>query len=243
MTIHFCFFLHYLGIYWETISLGIGTLGVVSLSVHTVPSQFLTIAFMVSFGIGVSLSVRLGHVLPQNARRAKYLVWGTTVVSCLVFALVSVALYHFRTRVYHIFTKDPVVMAGCEIIWDKVCWYFFLVSWFALNTGIANGLGMQWLLGKVTILFLWFLGVPALWYYGLNVYESLNVVWEWIFPPYVLINLSLLASFAAADWDEISMDIRKREGLTSDAAEVDHVGPYGITYGSVDESAQPLVVA
>lgn len=202
---------------------------------------------MISFGIGVSLSIRLGHVLPHNVRRAKYLVWGTTAISCTLFAAASAALYHYRTHVYHIFTHDPDVVAGCETIWSKVCWYFFFVSWFALNTGIANGLGMQWMLGKVTLLFLWCLGVPALWYYGLHVHHTLNVVWEWITPPYVLINLTLLVAFWRADWDEISMQIRKREGLTSMATErhvtqVDHVRPYGITYGSVEEAAQPLVV-
>ena len=224
--------------------MGVGTLGVVPLSVHTVASQFLSIAFMVAFGIGVSLSVRLGHVLPQNVRRAKYLVWGTTIVSTLVFVLVSAALYKFQTSVFHIFTNDPVVMAGCEVIWSKVCWYFFLVSWFALNTGIANGLGMQWMLGKVTVLFLWFLGVPALWYYGLHVYESLNAVWAWITPPYILINLSLLVAFGTADWDGISVDIRKRGGpLEKTATEVDRNVTYGIAYGSVEEAEKLHFVA
>lgn len=220
-------------------SLGIGTLGVVPLSVHTVPSQFLTIAFMVAFGIGVSLSVRLGHILPRSVRRAKLVVWGTSIVSCIMFAIMSIALYQYRSTIYHIFTNDAQVLEGCERIWWKVCLYFFLVSWFALNTGIANGLAMQWTLGWLTIVFLWVFGVPGLWYYGLQGYESLDVVWSWIYPPYIFIDLVLLLSFLTADWDEISIEIRKREGI--DLLHVDHVGPYGMTYGSVEEE-RPLFV-
>lgn len=217
-------------------SLGIGTLGVVPLSVHTVPSQFLTIAFMVAFGIGVSLSVRLGHILPLSVTRAKYVVWLTTIISCALFGIMSICLYQFRSTIYRIFTDDPEVLAGCEKIWWKVCFYFFLLSWFAINTGIANGLGMQWTLGWLTILFLWFIGVPGLWYYGLQGYESLDVVWSWIDPPYIFINAALLFAFISADWEDISIEIRKREGI-----DMMNVGPFGVTYGSIVDEHSHLV--
>lgn len=194
---------------------------------------------MVSFGIGVSLSIRLGHILPISVCRAKNVVWGTAIVSCSMFAIMSVALYHYCRFIYSIFTNDSQVVAGCEQIWWKVCVYFFLVSWFALSTGIANGLGMQWTLGMLTIFFLWVIGVPGLFYYGLWSYQSLSVVWSWIDPPYIFINLALLYAFISADWDDISIQIRKREGV--DLLHVDHVGPYGITYGSVEEE-RPLFV-
>ena len=222
-------------------SLGVGTLGVVALSAHAVASQFLSIAFLGSFGIGVSLSIRLGHTLPVDVQRAKRLVEGTTLVSCVIFALASTALYVFRARVYSIFTTSPEVQAGCDEIWSKVCVYFFLVSWFALNTGIANGLGMQWQLGKVTILFLWCLGVPALFYYGIQQYASLDVVWDWISPPYALINASLVYTFVTSDWDDISLAIRKREGVPVVVAALDSTTTSGGVYGSVEARVEPWV--
>jgi Na+-driven multidrug efflux pump len=196
---------------------------------------------MMAFGIGVSLSVRLGVTLPRNVRRAKQLVWGTYLVSGFLFGLGSWALYRYRGYIYHIFTTDPLIMAGCEEIWGKVCLYFFLVSWFALSTGVANGLGKQWTLGLLLLGIFWCFGVPSLWYYGIDEAESLNVVWKWINPPYVFINLALLVVFVQADWDEISMDICKREGI--DMKQVDHLGPYGITYGSVENERQLFVEA
>lgn len=220
-------------IYWETISLGVGSLGVVPLSVHTIPSQFLTIAFMGAFGIGVSLSIRLGHILPRDVDRAQEIVLGVCVISCLAFGVGSLALYFCRHSIYRIFVAedDHLVLAGCEEIWGKVCVYFFLVSWFAMNTGVANGLGMQWTLGFLTLLFLWLLGVPGLWYYGLHKNGSLSAVWGCINPPYVFINILLGVAFVRADWNEIAADIRKRERIN--VREANQGGPFGINYGSV----------
>lgn len=40
-------------IYWEVLSLAIGTLGTTVLAVHTVPTQVLTVSFMIPLGIGM----------------------------------------------------------------------------------------------------------------------------------------------------------------------------------------------
>ena len=75
---------------------------------------------MISFGIGVSLSVRLGHTLPHNVLRAKYLVWGTMIISCTIFLLASVALYYYRSSVYRIFTNDQDFLD----LFDEARWPF-----------------------------------------------------------------------------------------------------------------------
>jgi Na+-driven multidrug efflux pump len=51
-------------IYWETLSLMIGALGVVPLSIHTIPTQVTTVSFVVPIGCGIALAIRLGHTLP-----------------------------------------------------------------------------------------------------------------------------------------------------------------------------------
>jgi MATE family multidrug resistance protein len=67
-------------IYWEALTLVIGrTLGIIPLSVHTIPTQVIMVSFMIPLGVGVALSVRLGVILSQSVRRAKEL-----VVSCFV---------------------------------------------------------------------------------------------------------------------------------------------------------------
>jgi Na+-driven multidrug efflux pump len=197
-------------------SLGVGTLGVVPLSVHTVPTQVVTLAFMVPNSVAVALAVRMGVLLPQNVHLAKQVVVWTFVAGIVLIGIMSWAMYIFRAFIFQIFInaeEEEEVLEGCERIWFKVCFQFFQFSIFALNVGIATGLGMQWRLGLVTLVFLWLFGLPAAWYYGIIRYASIDVVWSWLIPPYVFINIILLMAFVKNDWNKISKEIRVREGM------------------------------
>ena len=79
--------------------------------------------------------------------------------------------------------------------------------------GVANGLGMQWTLGYVTFVFLWVVGLPALYFFALIRHGGLDSVWTWVYPPYTAMNVVLIVAFMRADWYEISAAIRKREGI------------------------------
>jgi MATE family multidrug resistance protein len=136
-------------IYWEALTLMIGTLGIIPLSVHTIPTQVIMVSFMIPLGVGVALSVRLGVTLSQSVRRAKELVVGCYVVGTVVFGIMAVIMYTERLRIFHIFTTAPAVVQGCEEIWWKVCLYFFNLAVFGISIGTATGLGMQWTLGIV----------------------------------------------------------------------------------------------
>lgn len=211
-------------IYWEVLSLMIGTLGVVPLSVHTVPTQFITVFLMVPLGCGTALAIRLGNILPSyhgGVRHSKVLVGSCFVVSILVFGAVSTAMYHWRHQIYSVFINEeiePEVWAGCDEIWWMVSSFYFNVSIFLINMGIATGLGMQWTLGLITVFFLWVFGFPAAWYAAQEKahvtgegIEGLVAAWKWINPPYTGINLALIVSFVLKDWYMIRDTIRERE--------------------------------
>ena len=83
-------------LYWETLSLLVGTLGVLPLSVHTIPTQVLTVSFMFPIGIGIALSIRVGATLPRNVKRAQQLVVACSLVSICLFAIMSACLWVFR---------------------------------------------------------------------------------------------------------------------------------------------------
>jgi multidrug resistance protein, MATE family len=200
-------------VYWEALALVIGTLGVVPLSVHTIPTQVITVTFMLPLGIGTALAVRLGGTLPRHVGRAKELAVGTLVVSSLVFGVESFAMYVGRDRIFRIFTKEQEVLDGCHEIWAKVCFYNFNLSVFGINMGIATGLGMQWTLGIVAIVFLWVMGLPASYYFAVVRGQGLGAAWSWIGPPYVAINIVVMIAFVLKDWDELAALIRLREGV------------------------------
>lgn len=200
-------------VYWELLSLTIGTLGVIPMSVHSVATQVLTVAFLIPYGIGIALAIRLGMALPRNAHQAKKMAAVTFIVSAIFYAIASYLVHVHRYAVYRMFTTESAVVEGCEEMWWKLCLYVFLLSLYAMCIGIATGLGMQWTLGAVTFAALWLLGFPTAWYIGVIKAASLTVVWTYIFPPYIVMNIILVICFTVTDWESIAAGIRNREGM------------------------------
>jgi len=99
--------------YWEVLCLLIGTLGVLPLSVHTVPTQVLTVSFMMPVGIGIALSIRLGATLPRNVKRAQQLVVGCVLVSTILFAIMSIIMWTCRESIFRIFSTEQEVLEVC----------------------------------------------------------------------------------------------------------------------------------
>ena len=200
-------------IYWEVLSLLIGTLGVVPLSVHTIPTQVLMVGFMFPLGIGIALAVRLGATIPKNVHRAQQLTITCFVASAVLFALIATWMYRNRDFIFRIFTKEPDVLAGCERIWWKVTVYYWNLSVYGINMGIATGLGMQWMFGIVTVVFLWGFSLPGMYYFAILHGGGLDMAWGCIYPPYIGMNLCFAYAFWVADWEKIRMEIRRREGM------------------------------
>jgi MATE family multidrug resistance protein len=200
-------------IYWEILSLLIGTLGVVPLSVHTVPTQVLMVGFMIPLGIGVALAVRLGATLPQSVQRAKQLTIGTYLGSAALFGALSTWVYVERRLIFSIFTKEPEVLEGCERIWWKVSVYYFNLSLYGINMGIATGLGKQWMFGTVTVVLLWGFSLPGMYYFAIRKGGGVDLAWSWIYYPYIVMNIFFLYLFWMEDWERIRSEIRVREGM------------------------------
>jgi multidrug resistance protein, MATE family len=165
-------------------------MGVAELAIHTIPTQVIWVTFMVPFGIGVALSIRLGETLPRSVRAAKQLAVGCWVVSAVLFGAMSLVMYTQRHSVYTLFTHELAVIEGAEEIWWKVTFYFFNLSIFGINIGIVTGLGLQWTLGAITLFSLWVVGLPAAYYFAIVKGGGLNAAWSCVWPPYVAMNSS-----------------------------------------------------
>mmetsp|Transcript_15012 Transcript_15012/g.42402 ORF Transcript_15012/g.42402 Transcript_15012/m.42402 type:complete len:526 (-) Transcript_15012:62-1639(-) len=203
-------------LYWESLSLIIGRLGVVPLSVHTIPTQIIMATFMCPFGIGTALSIRMGISMPVNVSRTKLLVTITLALSTLSFIATSLLMYIFREDLFSVFTTEDEVIDGADAIWWKVCVYNILVSFFATSVGVAIGLGMQWTLGVVNMFFLWIVGLPITYYTTIHLGQGLNAAWTWIIAPYFAIDVALVIAFIMKDWDAFSLKVREREGVVDD---------------------------
>lgn len=191
----------------------IGELGVLALSIHTIPTQVMMVLFVIPMGFGVSLPVRVGATLPHNVTRAKMIAVVSYVISMVTFGIMAMALYSHRELVFNIFTHEDDVRDGCEEIWASFCIYVFLLSMFSITMGIAIALGLQWLLGLATVFFLWVITLPGAYYFAIVKGGGLAVVWKWLPPPYACLCAVLLIMFVRQDWDEIAAMIELREAL------------------------------
>jgi MATE family multidrug resistance protein len=237
-------------IYWEFLSLLIGTLGVVPLSVHTVPTQVVMVGFMFPFGIGIALAVRLGATLPKDVKRAQRLTIGCFCASTVLFAFIAIWMYVDRRRIFSIFTSEPAVLEGCERIWWKVAIFYFNLSVYGINTGIATGLGMQWRFGIVTFICLWGFSLPGMYYWAIVQGGGLDWAWSCIYPPYIAMNVYFVYAFWRADWEKIRIDIRIREGMDElknfvekeeELVQVPSPNRTITSYGSVDDESLKLL--
>jgi Na+-driven multidrug efflux pump len=197
-------------IYWEALGLIVGKMGVLQLSVHTIPNQVVMAMAMTPFAAGISLSIRMGVTLSQSVQRTKMIVAVTVLVSSLVSGIVSIVIFFKSRWIFAIFTTDEQVMGLAQSVWWKVCTFNFNVSIFAILCGVATGLGQQWTLGAVNFFFLWIFGLPVTYYFALVRGGGLDAAWTWINVPYACMNLSLLAIFVTADWHKVRDKIQER---------------------------------
>lgn len=120
----------------------IGKMGVLELSVHTVPNQVTMFVGMCPFAFGTALAIRMGVTLTNSVTRAKKIVFWTTVGSVILFGGVVCVMYAYADIIFSIFTRDKEVVSLAHKIWWKVCLFNFNVAIFAIFAGVATGLGM-----------------------------------------------------------------------------------------------------
>jgi hypothetical protein len=104
--------------------------------------------------------------------------------------------------------------------------------------GTATGLGMQWTLGLVTVVFLWVMGMPAAYYFAVVRGGGMGLAWSWIVPPYICINATLMVCFLLKDWDKLANEIRLREGVIRQEIDIEELALVEETYTYKVEMAQ-----
>ena len=178
------------------------------------------------------MAVRLGANLPKSVERAKTLTLGTFVTSILLFGTMSFVMYSFQKMIFAIFTTETAVIELAHEIWPKVCIYYFNLCVYALNMGLATGLGQQWLFGIVTVVFLWGLSLPSMYYFCIVRGGGLSTAWKCITQPYIVMNIFLIYRFfCTQDWKEIQRNIRIREGMADDDDDDDTTMPLNYENG------------
>lgn len=207
-------------IYWELLSLFIGTLGVTELTVHTISSQIVTFIYMMPLGVSEAITIRLGNVLPRSPKQAKLLSFYYFIGGSCMMMFIGSGIYVSRYWIYALFTTEPDVIEGCDEIWPKVSFYIIIMGLFGMLKGIATALGKQWILGILVVVYLWSISLPLLYHLSIKKSGGLSIAWNCIWPANFGIVVTLGAYLVRLDWDPIGEEIRQSE-LEYEAEEED----------------------
>jgi MatE len=194
----------------------IGTMGVIQLSVHTIPTQISSILYMIHLGIAIALSIRIGNMIVLSPNDAKKLSYYTVLISSIFFAILSYYVYIYRYIIYSLFTTDQHVINGCEEIWILVTIFTFNMGLFTVVDGIIQGLGKQWIVGHLTVVYLFLLGLPYFCYYGIYKNGGVYVAWEAMLYPNIALTISTILYLCSVDWEQISNDIKNEDDSDSE---------------------------
>lgn len=196
-------------IFWEAIGLVIGLLGVVPLSVHTIPNQMTQLLCLAPFSAGTAVAIRIGHTLPLDVNHAKRIALTCISLTTAFFVLVNVGVYILSDWIIGLFTKDEEVMELANAVWWKVCVFNTSLALFGAHCGVANGLGMQWTLAGANIFWLWVVGLPAIYYMAYIREGGVECAWSWINFPYLGMNSCLIVAYATTDWQKVADKIQE----------------------------------
>ena len=207
-------------VFWEAVGLVVGELGVVALSVHTIPNQTIMAFCMVPFASGIALAIRMGISLPISVVRTQTLVLGILGCSTLFFGIVSIGVYVYEAQIVGFFTTDNDVKELAEVVWPEVALFNFNVAIFGILVGVATGLGEQWSLGIINFVFLWLFGLPMIYYTAIVKDEGLNAAWFWMNIPYLCMNTTLGILFVFfTDWNQIQDQILQANEKNTEASD------------------------
>lgn len=163
---------------------------------------------MIPLGIMIGLTVRLGHLIAFDVKRAKKLAAWCMLFSTMLGVIVSSLLYQFRIEISMLFTSDEEVIQGCADIWPKLCYYIFVLYIFGINSAILRALGMQWKMAAIIFGCLWMGTLPAIFFFAVYRGGGIGAVWNTLPVFYTILQVLLTYSYATADWHKISKEVR-----------------------------------
>jgi len=194
-------------VFWEGIGLVVGKLGVVPLSVHTIPYQTTMSFSTIPYSFGVAVAIRMGVSLSVSVRRTQAIVSTVCVSTAIAFGMVSAGVYVYRSNIVDFFTTDDSVKELADTIWLEVAFLNLNMAMFVLFSGVAIGLGRQWPLGVINLIFLWLFGLPIIYYTAIVLDQGLGAVWYWMNVSYLCMNVTLIVLFVSTDWYQIQQQI------------------------------------
>ncbi|KAJ6110506.1 hypothetical protein N7486_002741 [Penicillium sp. IBT 16267x] len=146
---------------FEIVALAAGRLGTISLASQSVIMTADQIMNTIPFGIGISISSRVGNLLgsrdAKGAMRASHL---ATIIACVFGAVVLAILMGTRDHFAKIFNNDPRVIALTSEVMPYVALFQIADGMNGACGGVLRGMGRQHLGAAVNIVSYYCFALP-----------------------------------------------------------------------------------
>jgi multidrug resistance protein, MATE family len=204
--------------FFEVLCFIVGTFGIIPLCIHTIAYNLVPLVFMIPLGILGGLTVRIGHIIEQQIRRAQLLALYSMLCTVLWGIVITSLIYLFRVRIIQCFTNDPDVITGALQIWSNLCYYLFLLHVFAISQAILRALGKQWYLAIAITFCLYGITLPTIYYFSIIRDGQVNALWRVLPTCYAFLQVTLIVVYTTIDWSEAIHKTRNQTTQTTSSS-------------------------
>ena len=104
-------------------------------------------------------------------------------------------------------------------MWPASLCYWVVQCFYTFGLYTAAALGIQDVAGKICIIVLWGINVPAIAIFAIWLHGGIEAVWISLLPCYTVVNVLLIRRLVLFDWDAFRETVLAREAATKAQAE------------------------
>ncbi|KAK3256336.1 hypothetical protein CYMTET_34520 [Cymbomonas tetramitiformis] len=209
---------------FEFMAFEAGNIGVAPFAAHSMAAQIVPLAFMVTLGMSVAISVRVGHLLGEgSADMARRLGKISLAVVAALAVVVATSLACLTRQVGTVFTEDADVNVEFRRVFPHVCIFIFFDYFQGSAQGVARGTGQQAKGAWIVVIGNYCIGLPLGFVLTFHFGYGIRGLWWGMIAGYcaVMFLFSYLL-FGWLDWEDSAKEASARSSLPDSGVEVNN---------------------
>lgn len=165
-------------LFFTTLALLVGRMGVVPLAGHQIAINLASLSFMVPLGIGGAAATRVGNAIGRGdmpaARRAAAV---CLVLGAITMSAFAVLFAFFPEPLAHLYTRDPAVIAMVALLLPIAAAFQIFDGIQTVGAGILRGAADTTFPAALAFVGFWLIGLPAGWYLAYGAGQGAAGLW------------------------------------------------------------------
>lgn len=196
--------------FWEATCFLAGKIGTLALAAHSIAYSLVPVLYMFPLGVAIPLAARVANLLGEDRPSAAWLFSRVGIcIGTILSSFLAAVIWLTERWIIHLFTSDLEVIELCIRMWPWLTSFLVLDGLFCMQESLPRALGMQLHLGFVTIVSLWVVGIPAMYWVAISHGFGFVGIWYTLTPIFILYNVTIFATYCAADWAAVATQIQR----------------------------------